>query len=220
MTTRLNEIKLEGNELQSYLETFNKDLEGNGQQTITLIQEADENDEEEEEEGTYFVDQAGNYYYQATKDSDPILTEPPDGDNIQFIVEEDNSIENADTIEHEVIDHTSASVTKSRKQTMVAKSSQSSEFASMSFDAQGDNSDEVITVDFHFKFILNCTRSFLEDRSNSVAFFSPHDRLAMYTLWMKRRRATAMNLMKLSPLMMQPKKKSTILRMMTHRKHP
>lgn len=97
MTTRLGEIKLEGNELQSYLDTFNKDLEGHDQ-TITLIQASGENEmNEDEEEGTYFIDQSGNYYYQATKDSEPVLTEPPDGENLQFIVEEDdeNSIENS-----------------------------------------------------------------------------------------------------------------------------
>lgn len=191
MTTRLNEIKLEGNELQSYLDTFNKDLDGNGQQTITLIQEADENDEEEEE-GTYFVDQAGNYYYQATKDSEPILTEPPDGDNIQFIVEEDNSIENAE-VEHEVIDHTVTNVTKSRKQTMVAKPSQSSEFASMSFDAQGDNNDEVmycidmaIIFDLYHKDRLDITNIFSKWKNFSFIVCSQLHRLAMYTLWTKR----------------------------------
>lgn len=142
MSTRLNEIKLEGNELQSYLETFNKDLEGNGTQTITLIQEADENDEEVEE-GTYFVDQAGNYYYQATKDSEPVLTEPPDDENIQFIVEDDdNCIEDSESVAEQM---TTAAV-KTRKQTMLSKQSGTSEFGSMGYDAQVENNDEVRTI--------------------------------------------------------------------------
>lgn len=144
MTTRLNEIKLEGNEIQSYLETFQSNLDGNDQQTITLIQEADENDEEEEE-GTYFVDQAGNYYYQGSKDSEPVLAEPPDGENIQFIVEDDeNSIEHADAIENEIVSaQITTNTTKSRKQTMVSKQSESNEFNTLTFDPQAENNDEV-----------------------------------------------------------------------------
>lgn len=142
MTTRLSEIKLEGNELQSYLETFNKDLEGNGQQTITLVQTTEDNDEDEE--GTYFVDQSGNYYYQATKDSEPVLTEPPDGENIQFIVEEDdNSIENADNIEEQL------SNTKSRKQNILTTKIESNEFDTMTFESQGENNDGEVS-----KFII------------------------------------------------------------------
>lgn len=147
MTTRLNEIKLEGNEIQSYLETFQSNLDGNDQQTITLIQEADENDEEEEE-GTYFVDQSGNYYYQGSKDSEPVLAEPPDGENIQFIVEDDeNSIEQADAIENEIVSaQITTNTTKSRKQTMVSKQSESNEFNTLTFDPQGENNDEVCSL--------------------------------------------------------------------------
>lgn len=58
--------------------------------------EQDDDDDEEEEdedsddsdEGTYFIDQAGNYYYQATPDSDPVLTEPPKG---KYVPEDDTS---------------------------------------------------------------------------------------------------------------------------------
>lgn len=142
MTARLNEIKLEGNELQSYLETFNKDLEGNSSQTITLIQETDENDEEMDE-GTYFVDQAGNYYYQATKDSEPVLTEPPDDENIQFIVEDDENCIEGSTETDSVTEQLTTGTVKTRKQTMLSKLCGSNEFGSMAYDTQVENNDEV-----------------------------------------------------------------------------
>lgn len=135
MTTRLHTIKLEGNEFQSYFGTINKQFDGRieqqqqQQQHIdTLVQLNDTTQittMDDTEEGTYFVDESGNYYYQATKDSEPVLTEPPDGDNIQFIVEEEddeNSIGAADLdneIEHESASATSvaaATTTKMRKQ--------------------------------------------------------------------------------------------------------
>lgn len=76
------------------------------------------------EEGTYFVDESGNYYYQATKDSEPVLTEPPDGDNIQFIVEEEddeNSIGTADNLDNDIESASTAAAgttaaTRTRKQ--------------------------------------------------------------------------------------------------------
>lgn len=149
MTTRLSEIKLEGNELQTYLETFNKDLEGNGQQTITLIQTAGDNEaDDDDEEGTYFVDQSGNYYYQATKDSEPVLAEPPDGDNIQFIVEEEdeNSIENADSLGNELItgEVINANVSKTRK-TNIGTKLEPNNYDGTVFDAQVENNDNEVS---------------------------------------------------------------------------
>lgn len=87
MTSKLEDYKTKienANELQNYLESFNKEIE-DGSQIIQVIQD-DENDDEDDEGGTYFVDQSGNYYYQVSKDSEPILTNPP---------------ENLDEFEHE-----------------------------------------------------------------------------------------------------------------------
>lgn len=106
MTTRLHRTKLEGNEFQSYFDGKTEQLN-------------DTNTMDDTDEGTYFVDESGNYYYQATKDSEPVLTEPPDGDNIQFIVEEDdeNSIGVADNLDNEIEhDTASSTTTKMRKQ--------------------------------------------------------------------------------------------------------
>ena len=77
MSSRLSEIKLEGNELQTYLESFNKDLEGNGPTIAVIHSNGDEEEEDDEDTGTYFVDQSGNYYYQANKNSEPVLSDPP-----------------------------------------------------------------------------------------------------------------------------------------------
>lgn len=95
MTSKSTTIKIKeepGNDLQSYLESFNNEIsEGNvsgqviqylneGETDVVNIKQQEDPDAEEEEEegGTYFIDQAGNYYYQATKDSDPVLTSPPE----------------------------------------------------------------------------------------------------------------------------------------------
>lgn len=120
MTTRLQGTKLGGNEFQSYFGTINKQFDGKTEQSDLSAQLSDTNIMDDTDEGTYFVDESGNYYYQATKDSEPVLTEPPDGDNIQFIVEEEeeedeNSI-GADHLDNE-IEHGTASqtATKMRK---------------------------------------------------------------------------------------------------------
>lgn len=136
MTTRVRELKLEGNELQSYLSTFNKDLQGNNQASIAIIQTSDTDAMEDTDEGTYFVDESGNYYYQATKDSEPVLTEPPDGDNIQFIVEEDDDENSADNIDNEV----EASVsTRTRKRNMKVEAN---DYEAVAFEAnEGENAD-------------------------------------------------------------------------------
>lgn len=136
MTTRAREVKLEGNDLQSYLETFNKNPQENNQQTIAFIQTSDTDTMEDTDEGTYFVDESGNYYYQASKDSEPVLTEPPDGDNIQFIVEEDDE-NSADNIENEA-EQASAS-TKTRKRNMKVETN---DYDTVAFEAnEGENAD-------------------------------------------------------------------------------
>lgn len=130
MTTRLRSTKLEGNDIQSYFGTIDKQIDAKVElhhNTLLQLNDTNTNDDDmdDTEEGTYFVDESGNYYYQATKDSEPVLTEPPDGDNIQFIVEEEddeNSIGAADNLDNE-IEHESSSAaagattaTKMRKQ--------------------------------------------------------------------------------------------------------
>lgn len=72
-------IKLEnaeGNNLiQTYLETFNKEIEGNDGTTSVQITEIDQGDEElAGDDGTYFVDQQGRYYYQASGNTHPVIT--------------------------------------------------------------------------------------------------------------------------------------------------
>lgn len=97
---------------------------------------------EDTDEGTYFVDESGNYYYQATKDSEPVLTEPPDGDNIQFIVEEDDENSMAgDTLDNEIEPDASTS-TKLRKQNMISTKVEASDYDTVAFDGNdGDNGD-------------------------------------------------------------------------------
>lgn len=139
MTTRLVEVKLEGNELNSYLETFDKDLQGNNQQSIALLQTNSTDTMDDTEEGTYFVDESGNYYYQATKDSEPVLTEPPDGDNIQFIVEEDD--ENSAGEENLDVEQATVS-TKTRKQNIITTKVEANEYDTVAFDTNdGENAD-------------------------------------------------------------------------------
>ncbi|KAJ3635239.1 hypothetical protein MTP99_008160 [Tenebrio molitor] len=72
-----NPIKLEGvdssenvTEIQSYLAGFQKEIGNDG----PIQQVSGEDNEGETEEGTYFVDQAGLYYYQAKGDSQPVMT--------------------------------------------------------------------------------------------------------------------------------------------------
>lgn len=64
------------NGLQSYLASFNEEIETGTATSTCIVSEKNGSREievEEEEEGTYFVDQAGNYYYQASKNSESIL---------------------------------------------------------------------------------------------------------------------------------------------------
>lgn len=68
--------------------------------------EADtEENEGETEEGTYFVDQAGHYYYQAKGETQPVMTVMPNlndsgGDDAEeFIINQDNEEENEQTEE-------------------------------------------------------------------------------------------------------------------------
>lgn len=54
--------------------------EADGEVVLEQSEEEDEDsDSDDSDEGTYFIDQTGNYYYQATPDSEPVLTTPPKG---------------------------------------------------------------------------------------------------------------------------------------------
>lgn len=50
----------------------------------------EDSDSDDSEEGTYFIDQTGNYYFQATPDSEPVLTTPPKG---KYIPEDEDGSE-------------------------------------------------------------------------------------------------------------------------------
>lgn len=60
-------------EIQSYLAGFQKEIGDNSVQPNTPSPE-DGDADPETEEGTYFVDQAGHYYFQAKGDSQPVMT--------------------------------------------------------------------------------------------------------------------------------------------------
>lgn len=73
-------IKLEGNqepvtEIQTYLESFNKEIEVGHDQQLQNIQLQQVDGLEGEDGGTYFVDQSGQYYYQASSQDAPVLTQ-------------------------------------------------------------------------------------------------------------------------------------------------
>lgn len=82
-------------DLTEYLETFSK----NGAPKPTT---ADVDDDEDDEEGSYFIDEAGNYYYRATKDSEPVLTEPPEGFDSEFMAVDEDADDNDDKQEDPV----------------------------------------------------------------------------------------------------------------------
>ncbi|KAK0181052.1 hypothetical protein PV327_003371 [Microctonus hyperodae] len=80
MSANVTTIKLEEGqesvtEIQTYLETFNKEIEG-GQGELQHVQlQQVEGLSGGEEGGTYFVDQSGQYYYQANCDEAPVMTQ-------------------------------------------------------------------------------------------------------------------------------------------------
>ncbi|XP_014481735.1 PREDICTED: transcriptional repressor CTCF-like isoform X4 [Dinoponera quadriceps] len=81
MTTNVATIKLEEGqesvtEIQTYLETFNKEIEGGQGEQLQHVQlQQVEGLSGGEEGGTYFVDQSGQYYYQANSDETPVMTQ-------------------------------------------------------------------------------------------------------------------------------------------------
>lgn len=89
-------------ELKTYLETF-EDENADTTKTETAPGAADDTEivNELDEEGTYFVDEAGNYYYQATKDAEPVLSEPPEGVEHDFVAADDDDAEADAAVEDE-----------------------------------------------------------------------------------------------------------------------
>ncbi|XP_076686162.1 uncharacterized protein LOC143378358 isoform X4 [Andrena cerasifolii] len=81
MTSNVATIKLEEGqesvtEIQMYLETFNKEIEGGQGEQLQHVQlQQVEGLSGGEEGGTYFVDQSGQYYYQANSDETPVMTQ-------------------------------------------------------------------------------------------------------------------------------------------------
>lgn len=83
---------VENNDLQKYLDSFNKEIDegsqttdiddkfivGNAARSDVDVDTDGDTNEDGNDEGTYFVDQSGNYYYQATKKSLPIAAKPPE----------------------------------------------------------------------------------------------------------------------------------------------
>ncbi|XP_014614149.1 PREDICTED: transcriptional repressor CTCFL-like isoform X3 [Polistes canadensis] len=81
MTSNVATIKLEEGqesvrEIQTYLETFNKEIEvGQVEQPQHVELHQVEGLSGGEEGGTYFIDQTGQYYYQANSDETPVMTQ-------------------------------------------------------------------------------------------------------------------------------------------------
>ncbi|XP_056636747.1 transcriptional repressor CTCF-like [Diorhabda sublineata] len=91
-TIKLEETAETVTEIQSYLAGFQKEI---GDTTIHPNTGNGENEaENEQEEGTYFVDQAGHYYFQAKGQSQPVMTVMPtitgSGDSSEFVISQDN----------------------------------------------------------------------------------------------------------------------------------
>ncbi|XP_018572303.1 transcriptional repressor CTCF isoform X2 [Anoplophora glabripennis] len=100
-----NTIKLEDSgenvtEIQSYLAGFQKEIGSD-----SAIQQVSGDDDGEAEEGTYFVDQAGHYYFQAKGETQPVMTvmsgigESSGGDGEEFIINHDNDAEEGEDSE-------------------------------------------------------------------------------------------------------------------------
>ncbi|XP_071639813.1 uncharacterized protein [Temnothorax longispinosus] len=75
-TIKLEEGQESVTEIQTYLETFNKEIEGGQGEQLQHVQlQQVEGLSGGEEGGTYFVDQTGQYYYQANSDEPPVMTQ-------------------------------------------------------------------------------------------------------------------------------------------------
>ncbi|XP_048515665.1 transcriptional repressor CTCFL isoform X2 [Athalia rosae] len=94
MSSNVAEIKLEEGpesvtEIQTYLETFNKEIEGGQGEQLQHVQlQQVEGLAGSDDGGTYFVDQSGQYYYQASSDDAPVITQ------VQIQEAEDGDVQN------------------------------------------------------------------------------------------------------------------------------
>ncbi|XP_022901412.2 transcriptional repressor CTCFL [Onthophagus taurus] len=100
------QIKLEGTdssenvtEIQSYLEGFQKEIESTDNNATPQVTEIEDDNEGDGDEGTYFVDQAGHYYYQAKGETQPVMTmvsginDSEGGEADEFIINHENEEE-------------------------------------------------------------------------------------------------------------------------------
>ncbi|XP_050515679.1 transcriptional repressor CTCF-like isoform X2 [Diabrotica virgifera virgifera] len=98
-TIKLEETSENVTEIQSYLEGFQKEIVGD-----SVVQPSSGSEEQEveneQEEGTYFVDQAGHYYYQAKGSTQPVMTVVPtiatSGDTDEYVINQENDEEGED----------------------------------------------------------------------------------------------------------------------------
>lgn len=139
------QIKIETNDLQNYLDKFNKEIEeGSRSISNSFVDPADllndnSKDNEDDENGTYFVDEAGNYYFQATPDSDPVPTDPPE--NVQIVGEESDN-----EIEFKLPSIPKPKSAKTRSQTKSTKTPKNTYVQSTSYILGDDNDIEVDDV--------------------------------------------------------------------------
>lgn len=92
-TIKLEDTSDNVTEIQSYLEGFQKEIVGENVQAVP-----EEDTEGDNEEGTYFVDQTGQYYYQAKGESQPVMTVVPgltegQEESEEFIINHDTEAE-------------------------------------------------------------------------------------------------------------------------------
>ncbi|XP_030766079.1 transcriptional repressor CTCF [Sitophilus oryzae] len=99
-TIKIEDTSENVTEIQSYLAGFQKEIGDNNIQTNS----GGEENENETEEGTYFVDQAGHYYFQAKGDAQPVMTVMSALPQQAASDEGDEYIINADNEENETND--------------------------------------------------------------------------------------------------------------------
>ncbi|XP_050300852.1 transcriptional repressor CTCFL [Anthonomus grandis grandis] len=95
-------------EIQSYLAGFQKEIgDGNIGSNASEMASSSEDQEEQPQEGTYFIDQAGHYYFQAKGESQPVMTvmsalpeqATEEGEGEEFILSQDDDEEEEEGVE-------------------------------------------------------------------------------------------------------------------------
>lgn len=114
-----------------------------------IVEETEGDDDEDDDEGSYFIDEAGNYYYRATKDSEPVLTEPPEGFENEYVAADE--VEEYETIVEELeppkAERPVRASTRSRKRTAETLPEEDTKSELVGFyvdevDEGGDGQDE------------------------------------------------------------------------------